>query len=477
VITDNSLKNPAKVALATMVVLLIGSIVYYRERMLFGDASFISFNIVNYRSLQIQEGRYGSFITQLWPYLGQKMGLSLNCILLGYSIAFNAFYLVVASVLYFAFKNYRLTILMALYYTLFISQSYYWTNNELHQAIGWMFLFFGTVIYMGQKKVTLPFLSVVFALLLFLAITTHFVVIIPLVFLWVCYILDKELWPFKLRDSIILSVLIALAVLLKYLDGANHAYETEHLAGVAHANIADGIQALSSPVVQMFLSRCVSNYWWGLIALLVGLVWLGWNKRFALLFWTIISVIGYAAIIGLTYGKNDADFPLFHIESEWAGISILAAAPLVFYFLPKVSSRIAVALLAAIFITRLLYIQSYAADFIWRIDFEKRVLAQMRSKGVHKLALYEEKPLRKRLILDWTLSQESLFLSTMSGDKPAYTFTLVNPDNKEALAWLSGKQNFHTVFGPLTPASLNARYFSIDTTTPYTVTSYEAFMK
>jgi hypothetical protein len=65
----------------------------------------------------------------------------------------------------------------------------------------------------------------------------------------------------------------------------------------------------------------------------------------------------------------------------------------------------------------------------------------------------------------------------MSGDKPAYTFTLVNRDNKEALGWLSGKQNFHTVFGPLLPKELKAQYFSVDTTMPYTVTSYGAFMK
>ena len=65
------LRNVAKIALAALLVLLTGAFVFYKERVLFADTAYILFNILNYHSFSIQEHRYGSFITQLVPYLGQ----------------------------------------------------------------------------------------------------------------------------------------------------------------------------------------------------------------------------------------------------------------------------------------------------------------------------------------------------------------------------------------------------------------------
>src|SRR5436305_13132006 len=91
------LRIPALVSLAAMCLLWVGSIIYYKERMLFADDAYISFNIANYREIGIQEGRYGSFITQLGPYCAQALHLSLRSVLVVYSMTFNLFYLSVAA--------------------------------------------------------------------------------------------------------------------------------------------------------------------------------------------------------------------------------------------------------------------------------------------------------------------------------------------------------------------------------------------
>src|SRR6185369_12630014 len=146
--------------------------------------------------------RYGSFITQMVPYFAQKLHLPIKAILIGYSVSFNLFYLSVASLLVYRYKQYALGILMALYYFLFVTDSYFWTNNEIHQAVGWMFLFFGVTLNMGNKNVKMPVLLPVFSVLAFLAVFTHFVVIIPVVFLWVYFLIEKNNWPFSKNTSV-----------------------------------------------------------------------------------------------------------------------------------------------------------------------------------------------------------------------------------------------------------------------------------
>lgn len=98
--SSSSIKIAAQVALGFLIALLIGSIIFWKERMLFSDAAFISFRIINYGTLQIQVDRYGAFITQLFPYLASKAHLPLASVLLWYSISFNLFYLVVGGLLY-----------------------------------------------------------------------------------------------------------------------------------------------------------------------------------------------------------------------------------------------------------------------------------------------------------------------------------------------------------------------------------------
>src|SRR3954464_15537845 len=60
----NMLITPSRLVLSLFTVLLLGAAYFSLERILFSDASYILFRLINLNSLQIQEQRYGSFITQ-----------------------------------------------------------------------------------------------------------------------------------------------------------------------------------------------------------------------------------------------------------------------------------------------------------------------------------------------------------------------------------------------------------------------------
>lgn len=465
--TAPSVKKAAQVALCAMGVLFILSIIFYRER-LFADTSYIAFNIVNYRGMSIQNQRYGSFITQIVPDFGQKLHLSLTTILAGYSISFNLFFFVVAAILFFGLRQYALTVLMAMYYYLIVSDSYFLANDEIHQAIAWMFLMFGVVNYLKQKNANTIVLIAGFLPFAFLALFTHFIVIIPIVFLWIYFILDADNPLSSKKQTILLSSLLVAIILVKFaITGTSQRYEEEHLHRLTHFSLPDIVQSFISPVVAMFCLRSITNYWIAIPVAVLGIRFLLKNNQKKLAAWTIISIVGYFIVMGLTYGNLDKNVKLFHIETEWESIGILLAAPFVFNVLPRLKARSALSAVAFVFIVRLAYILGYSAPaFIWRVHFHEQVLAQMRKKNIIKLALYHEQELNDKYVLEWTAPYESLFESARNGDKPQLTFMFVNKDEKNIIESIKDPKGvFLADFVQI--ANINADYFQPDASRPY----------
>jgi len=472
------LKNLSKIALAALGILLLGAVVYFKERMLFADAAYILFTILNYHSVAIQEYRYGSFVTQIVPYLGQKLHLPIKALLAGYAVSFNLFYCAVAALLVYRYKQYGLAILMGLYYFLLVSSTYFWISNEIHQAVAWMFLFFGVTIYLGYKGLNVFLFLLPFLLLAFLTVFTHFIVIIPLVFLWFYFWMERKHWPFSQSRSLLLSGLLLVVIALKYTFAVSHlSYDSAHLHGVTHFSINDIIQSFAKPVIIQFLQRCLTNYWIAVIVFILGIAGLFRNNEKRLLVWAIVSCLGYFIIMGLTYGDCDANVQLFHIESEWECLGIIIATPFVFTLLPTLKFRFAAWFLVILFGVRLFYICTAIPLFTWRTHFQERVLAQMKKKNITKLVLYDDAPaIRGKYMLNWGAPYESILMSAMNGDKPQLTFSFVNRDDKQTISSLV-PDKFNSSFGMVPAGSLDREYFIIDTVHPYQVMTYDDFMK
>jgi hypothetical protein len=227
----------------------------------------------------------------------------------------------------------------------------------------------------------------------------------------------------------------------------------------------------------MFAYRCFTLYWPAIVVFALGIASLIKDRRKGLLAWALIALTGYAILMGLTYGGYDSTFALFHIESEWAPATFIIAAPFVFSFLPKVRTSIAIGLLAAIFVIRIGYICTSIHKFTWRTEFKEQVFSQMKKKGITKLALYNDKTLQSRLLLDWSVPDECILMSAMNGDKPQLLFHFVSPDDTAALQALAKPTSISISFDMLVPRNLNHKYYNIDTTRPYTVMAYEDLLK
>jgi len=462
----------SKIAVVALGVQLLIALIFFKERFFFADTSYAAFYIINSKSLAIMNQRYGSFITQIVPYLAQRMHLPLTSVLISYAASFHLFYLTVIAVMHKC-KQYGLAILMSFYYYLLVSDSFFLANDEIHQGIAWMFLFFAVIIQLRKKHINTLVILIPFIVLFFLTVSSHFIAIIPTLFLWVYLIIERDNWPFSNKKTIVLSVLILAIILLKFMISQGQSYENNYLSGVLRVSLKDIIESFSRPVVQMFLYRCLINYWIGVVVFFVGLISLLKSKKIKLAVWTLISCIGYFTLMGLVFGRYDGNFILCHIETEWASLSIILAAPFVFSFLPRLKSSMAILFLIVIFATRLVYICSSAQKFVLREHYKESIMAEMKKKGITKLALYLDSFHQHTFILDWTLSYETMLQSGMKGDDPQINFIFVNRDDKQTQDLIKNSNGFFDVWGMMPARALNKEYFRIDTANSYQIMTYE----
>lgn len=471
------LKLASRIAVAATALLLLGVLIFYKERILFADASFLVFNTLSFGKLEILSSRYGEYITQMVPWVCVKLHMPIKAVLIAYALSFNVFYLWVAYLLAYRYRQFGLAILMSLYYVLFISDSYI-CASDVSLGIAWLFLFLGVTIHLGMKKVPAWRLLLSFIVLAFLTVTTHFIVIIPTVFMWVYLVLERDNWPFSGKMTALLSVLLALIIGYQFLHvSGSQTYDGNHLNSLADFSFAKIGDLFKTPVISMFLLRCQTNYWLGPIVFIVGLVALLLKRKWLLAIWTLLSCFGYFILIGLTYGTLDGDTLLFHIEGEWASIAILAAAPFVLAFLPQIKPRFAAILLSAIFIVRMVYIEASIHKFTERLQFEKQVMTAMKKKGVTKLALSLDHDTRVRVMLDWAFSYESILTSAMNGEQPTRTFFFYIQNDPRCEDVLIKRDKFFNIWSTIPCYSLNQQYFRLDTTRPYTLMTQEELFK
>ncbi len=468
------LKKAAFVSWTAMAILLLLAFVYYKERALFIDSSYVLFNIVNKGELMIQENRFGSFITQIIPWIGAKLHLPMSFILMAYTVSFNVFYLIVISILVFRLRQYGLAILMSLYYLLFVTDTFYWTNNEVHQGIAWMFLMLGITLHGSKQQWNAALLATCVALFGALAASSHMLVVMPLTFLWFYIVFDKDICPFNRTQRIMFSALLLVIVWLKYHYSISQPYDGQKLKTTANFTFKYLYEVAAGTFGTDFIKLCIKVYWIVPVTFILGMYSLLKDKRYLQSIMVTGAALLYYLFMCLTF-SNTYYMHRFHIESEWMGLAIITSAPFVFSYLPKLKPNVAMLLLIFIVAVKLIYIGRSSSFFVQRQQFITQVLDKMKEKQVYKLALQPDKRIEDKLILDWATPEESILLSAYNNDEPKRTFVVL-PGMNVTEAALKSTRNLIITYTNIEPQDVNNEYFNINRDTCYTIMTYDELM-
>jgi hypothetical protein len=450
------------VSVVALLCLLVTSLIYWRERMLFIDAPHILFRIINDGTLQVTEHRYGSFITQVVPWVGVKLHFSLKSIMLLYSVSFYLFYLSIMSLLVFRYRAYTAAVVLALYYTLLVSDTFYWPNNEVHQGIAWLALAYTLLSRSLRKEQLRPLQIVLPAILFFIAIWTH-----PLVGIIAIYVLPFALRTvYKHRKPLALAVAAVVVglVAVKWYQGMHHGYDSAKIETVTTFDFHHVASVFTSLQFGWFLRNCVANYWLFTFIALTGFFAAMKKKDYAFFGWALLFTLGYLVLICITFPEVG---DRFYMESEYAPLSIIVAVPFVWYVLPWIRGKYSIVGIALIFCVRFVYIVSAAPLFKERLVKLDATLADMKQHGFTKaIVLAHDDQADKRMVLSWGLPVESMMLSALEGERPQRTFFYSGEEDLTKTIAV-GRDTLIGCWEKRPTSKLNARYFQMDTTSGY----------
>lgn len=450
-------------ACLVMSVLLLAAIYFMPLRMLFLDAPFIMSNIINAGHLMIMEHRYGSFITQMWPWLGSLEGLSLYDILHLYNASFNVFYLAVAILLVFRWKEYGLAVLLALYYTLMVSSSFYWTNNEIHQAIGWMFVWLGLYRYQKHKNRRPAVRTLTFALTAALAALTHPLMIIVLVFVWIFTLLEEKSEGPERRLNIIFSSIIITVVTARVLLSLFSSWYDQDKLNAAGIQILEFPGSLlQKPLIADLLHQYSHDLSGGALLFFAGLILLIRRKKYLLtaLFVSVTAVyhLLFLAVFDAWIG--------FYSQSELMPLTIVFGLPVVTYAHMYIPGRYLLPLFVLVSAIRIAIILDACSPFAERLRQTQTYLDQMRQQNMTKALIIEDEKMRQQYIMTWGLPSESLIASVISADGIARTIKPVQAaDTSFHLNTTPGQ--YLDCFRTVPISQHNQNYFRLDTTSRY----------
>ncbi|SNR74335.1 hypothetical protein [Hymenobacter mucosus] len=175
-------RGPIRLALISMLVLLVFAWHFYMERAAYYDLSYHLFTYLKDKSLFVQNRRFVAIVTQ-WPtLLAIRAGWPLDSVLRLYSVVFVLYYLAVFLLCAYWLRNEQVALVIVFLFVLMASRAFYWAQSEMPQGLVALLLFYAGVS--RQAPLQRRFSTLALAALVPVFIFGHPLIILPFLFIW-----------------------------------------------------------------------------------------------------------------------------------------------------------------------------------------------------------------------------------------------------------------------------------------------------
>jgi hypothetical protein len=402
--------------------LIILAIVFFKERIINLDMAFQAFLILKSGSLEIQSGRFGAAVTQVWPLTAQAIGLPLKGVLLAYSLG-HVLWPACAAFFCWRIGQWRWSLAIALVATLMTTHTFYWLS-EMPAGLAFLCAVFA---WMHSKGSLASFRWWDWSLWLGALLTAfyfHPLVLYAHAFLCLFFLLERQkprAWA--VMHLVALFIFGALAVLkykvlkLDWYDAV--AIKRQEAFGKLWPHWFD----IESN--RKFWDWSMHDYWllWLIIAVCVGYyVWKQiWAKALFVAGWSLAFVI----MVNVPY--YEAVGQQFYMENLYLPLAVFASIPFMFDLLQGSikSDHLAqggMVVLVALFGLSLFRIGLNHRPWTEKLAWEQNFLRETATRTNRKIVISEKQVPMDKLKMSWGSPYEFLMLSSM-----------VNPDSARCL--------------------------------------------
>lgn len=453
-------KQLFRVGILVYIILLVYSILFFKERIILLDNSLYLFNMVEYDNFVIHHNRFITIFTQLLPLIGIKLLLPLKAVMILNSLSYMLLPVTCYLLSGFFYKNYRIALSLLLVNTLFITHTFYWGLSELIQGLCLMVFVFSIMLQSADAAKRKLWLDII---LLVLAVPTvvfaHPLIIIPFTFSIVYFLIHRDIKFYRVQ-GLLTCILFAGAYTVKRLyftDG----YDAQSM------EMKNNIMSLFPNYFDTYSNtRFVANwfrmYYWIPISGTLILAIVGYKKQWFKLLFLLCSFVGFVLLVNVSYPTDITHD--FYIENLYMPLSLMLALSLVYDVLPKFSRyNLSVILILLICTTGLVRVFIWHKTYDSRVDWLRGYYTQHTDQKIvvdNSIAPYNT------MLMTWASPYEFWLLSTLETGKTA-SVNIV--ENIEDYRWAQfEKKSFLATWGIYEYETLNERYFNFtDTTTTY----------
>ncbi len=439
--------------IAAYVIMLILSILFYKERGILLDSAYDLFHLLR-GEFDVNVVRFAGILPKLPPYFAIKEGLPLNTVLISYSVANVAYYFALYVICGGVLKRYDVAIGILLCNILFVTECFYYMPSELPQGLAFLLFTIACIPELGKTKalhwVVVPLCAIGCAFF-------HPLMLFAVGYAIVFFLLRKGTGMDRRMLYLFACVFVVFILLKMFVIRSQYEQQTMGVLGnfvrlfpnyfAIHANKA-------------FFIHCFTRYYWmPLVCAGTATVYVR-NKEWKRLVFFGVSVLGYIAIVNVSYPYINT--PTFYIENLYLPLGLFLTLPFIYDLLPVLVSRqIAVPVVAAIIVTGCVRIYIAHNIFTERLTVERELIKQY---GDKKIIISSKHVPLDILQMTWGAPYEFLLLSVSDGDKPASIII----DDKPIFRTTERTKTLIVNWNMYTYDEVNPRYFHFaDTTTGY----------
>jgi hypothetical protein len=330
-------------------------------------------------------------------------------------------------------KQSEMALVMLLFSTLLVSETFFWIQSELPQGIAFTLLTFGLLT---SKKEISEYRSWQVALIFMMLITViwfHPMLFFVLVFLF-AFLKDrvgKSIWNMAVWFC-------GLVMLFKNLVLPRAEYDVQAM-GRAKNILGLFPNYFNLQSNKDFLKWCLIDYPFLIVLLAINVFFYFKEKNFYKLALQSLFFVGYLFFINVSFNNGDHQF---YLENLYLPLSIFVAVPFAFDVLPSgFLKKIPLALVALVILFSIVRIGLHSKHWTERLDWAKTLLTQTANLPAKKLLLNEKNTPTDLLILTWGSAYEFLLLSSL--EKPENARCILIDENPRRLDW--AKTNPHSL--------------------------------
>ena len=387
-----------RIGYLVLLIFLILSIVFFKERVIHTDNAFQHFLMLKFGFPQIMENRYGMYLLKLPSYIFLYLGASIKTSIIIFSMSYILLYSLAYFILVRFAKNEVFALLIVLCLTAMMSHDFYWCASEQITGYVMTLLLFGMLNPSSVKKYWWVFgLGII-------ALTNFFH---PLLILLCGFLLSYLILEHKQLKNLKYYFILGFVVLSQFIKKLwfTGPYDTNRIEKFS-ANIQEYLFSFwEIPSFKEFFQIAWHHYYFFYILLAISTALLIRSKSFLKLLLLFTGIFLHLLIITL----NEPSLSVgYYSESNFLVFGIYTSIPMLFELWKLKKENLLLFFLVIIFSMSVIRIYNYHKKYSPRMAYIESLVHHMDHP---KSYLSWDETEQKLLTMEWAMPFESALIS------------------------------------------------------------------